>query len=243
MSGKTEPTPWGARLVRRADLFLFSLNLAWMSTWYLLDWTSICRVLPLRGDVDEVFHWHFWMPEPGFVLRQVVYSFALCIPFALVLFLLARVSLAGAYLRVIAGAFAITGFPFYALCVGGPFSGRFILYPGYELELTFEAVAVLVCAVLYYLRRWPVPTAASLLLLLLHFNLWAWLTGNHVGPFALIGAFPAWFKMSALQIGLRVCIIMMYHNGFPVIGFLSTLGSSLDLKLSSDRASRATGPA
>jgi len=147
----------------------------------LLDWTSICRVLPLRGDVDEVFHWHFWMPEPGLVLRQVVYSFALCIPFALVLFLLARVSLAGAHLRVIAGAFAITGFPFYALCVGG--------------------------------------------------------------PFALIGAFPAWFKMSALQIGLRVCIIMMYHNGFPVIGFLSTLGSGLDLKLSSDRASRATGPA
>jgi hypothetical protein len=36
--------------------------------------------------------------------------------------------------------------------------------------------------------------------------------------------------------------MMMYHNGFPVIGFLSAISAALDLKLSSGRAPRAAAP-
>jgi hypothetical protein len=211
-----------------------------MTTWYVLGHTNLGL-----SDVDTVFHSHFWMPEPGWVTRQVVYSFVLCIPFSLVLFLLARLCPVDWYLRAIAGAFAITAFPFHAF-----YSDQFAHYSEYvELPLAFgvmvflalalEPVALLVCAVLCYVRRWRIPIALSALALLLHFSLWAWVTGNYAGPFALVGRFGPWITLSTLQIGLRVCIMMMYHNGFPAIGFLSALSSGLDLKLSSGRAPRA----
>jgi len=98
-----EPAPPGAaRVARLANIILFSLNLAWITTWYV-----VCHTTFGLSDVDTVFHWHFWMPEPGWVARQVVYSFVLCIPFSLVFFLLAHVSGVGRFLRAVTGPFAI----------------------------------------------------------------------------------------------------------------------------------------
>ena len=236
MSEVREPAPGASKVARRANIILFSLNLAWMTIWYLVGHTSLGL-----SDVNTVFHWHFGMPEPGWVARQVVYSFVLCMPFSLVFFLLARVSRAGRHLGAIGGAFAITAFPFHAL-----YTGEFVFNPKYLdvqlalrvmvfVILVLEPVALLVCAVLYYVRRWAVPIALNAVVLLLHFSLWAWVSGNYAGPLALIRIFAPWPRAPALQIGLRVCIMMIFHNGFPAIGFLSALSSGLDIKLSSDR--------
>jgi hypothetical protein len=227
--------PWMAKLVRRANIILFSLNVAWMTTLYVLLHTNISLGV---GEVFTVFHWRFWMPEPGWVVGQVVYSLLLCIPFSLFFFLLARLSRAGRYLPAIAGTVAIAALPFYALHVGGSaFSLRdenlALAFPSpVFLVLALEALAVLVCALVCYVRRWRVPIALSTLVLLLHFGLWAWASGNYASPLSLLRQFRPYITLSPLQKALRVCIMMLYHNGFPAIGFLSCLASVVDLKLS-----------
>jgi hypothetical protein len=208
-----------------------------MTVWYVFQRTSLFNNWPLQGDVPVVFHWHFWMPEPGAVLRQVAYSFALCIPLFIVLFLLARLSVANAYLRALAGGFAISGFPLFALGFSGHHFGPQVAW------LLLETMAVLACGALYYMRRWPLPGALGVALLLLHFGLWAWATGYHASPLMMIGRYPSWRGFSAIQAGLGVCIMMMYHNGFPVIGFVSALCSGLDIKLLSLRTPDAAAAA
>ena len=231
MSIARTAAPWAATLARGSNIFLFSLNLAWIATWYLLEDTVLGRELPLWGDEVRVFNWRIWMPEPGEGLRLVVYWFALCVPLSLVLLWLARVSLAGAYLRAIAGAFALTGFPFLAL----KFNNQFLQprYLGHTTWLILEVMAVLALGVLYYLRRSRPSVIAIIILLLAHFGFWARVTGKYAPPMALVRAFPAWCHMPALEMIPRVCIMMIYHNAFPVIGFLSAFSSAVDLKLAS----------
>jgi hypothetical protein len=42
-----------------------------------------------------------------------------------------------------------------------------------------EVTAVLVCGILYYFQRWPVPVIVNVFILLLHFSFWSWVTGNY----------------------------------------------------------------
>jgi hypothetical protein len=133
------------------------------------------------------------------------------------------------------GAVAITGFPLYALFEDYRFKSAFILYPGHCLELTLETMIVLTCGVLYYLRRWPVPPAVSFVILLGHFILWAWVTGKHANPLALAGTILPEYRMSTLGVAFRVCVMMIFFNGFPALGFLSASAAALDLKLSSQQ--------
>jgi len=140
---------------------------------------------------------------------------------------------------ICAGPVAITGFPLYYLFGRYRFNPAFILYPGHCLELTLETLVVLTCGVLYYLRRWPIPSAVSLVILLGHFILWAWVTGNHANPFVLRHTILPEYRMSTLGVAFRVCVMMIYFNGFPAIGFLSASAAALDLKLSSQQAGSA----
>jgi hypothetical protein len=239
MSGMTGPGSRVARLVPWANMCLFSLNLAWMTIWYEggfhFSWPH--PHWPVR-----ILYWPFWMPEPPVVLGHVVWSFALSIPIFLVLLLLARVARAHLFLRAFPGAFAIVGYPFFALRLNGIIfhSPRI---PGHEFWLILETVAVLACGVLYYLRRWPLPSATGVLLLLAHFSFWGWMTESYCNLFDRISAYPPEWRLPPLEVVLGVCIIMLFHYGFPAIGFLSALSSGLYLKLSSDRAPRAAGGA
>jgi len=242
MGGVGGSAPWVGKVVRRANLFLFSLNLAWMTTWYLLQRTSLCNGWPLQGDVVRISHSYFWMPEPGVVVRQAAYSFVLCVPFVFVLFVLARFPRVSAFLRAAAGAFALTGFPILALWFCSEFL-NLAHWLDHIVWLIPETVAVLACGTLFYLRKWPLPGVVNIALLLAHFSLWAWLTGQYTPPFAFINAFPPELRRSVLEVGFRLCIMTMYHDGFPVIGFLSALIAAMDLKLAGSRATKATMPA
>jgi hypothetical protein len=180
------------------------------------------------------------MPEPTVELGQVVWSFALAIPIFLVLLLLARVARAHLFLRVLPGAFAIVGYPLFALRLNAILFGSPRI-PGHEFWLILETVAVLACGVLYYLRRWPFPPAAGVLLLLAHFSLWGWVNEDYGSLFALISQYPSEWRLPAVEVVLGICICMLSRYGFPAIGFLSALSSGLHFKLSSDWASHATG--
>lgn len=240
MTGVTEATPWVARFVHSANLYLFSLNLAWMTTLYKGDGLWIRGEYWPHHQLPRFLYLQTWMPDPPVVFFLLACAFALSIPTFLTLLLMARASLARTCLGAFAGAFAIVGYPFFALRLTN-YLWDVTRIPGHEFRLLLEAVAVLGCGVLYYLRRWRLPTRVSVLLLLVHFSLWAWATNCYASPFTAMEVYPQ--RMPWLVKGLGICFSMMFHYSFPVIGFLSALSSGLELKLSSPRLPLATGTA
>jgi hypothetical protein len=224
--------------VHWASLFLFSLNLAWMTTFYNGGWVWIGEDYWPRFERRFLF-WQIWMPDPQGILSTLGYALALSIPIFLILLLMARASLARTCLRAFAGAFAIVGYPFFALRLTDYF-WNVTHIAGHEFGLLLETVAVLGCGVLYYLRRWPLSTGVSALLLLVHFSLWAWVTHCYASPFTESALYRHhWNVVARIEIWLGICFSMMLHYSFPVIGFLSALSSGVDLKLASGRAPRA----
>lgn len=231
-----------AKLVGWATRALLALDLSWMMIWrertFSPPWFSrFCW--PYAHWPVRLLFWWFWMPEPPTVLGQVALSFLLSIPIFLFLLLLMRVSLTRVFLGFFTAIFAIAGYPFFALRFPDYF-----MYPqritGYGPLLLLETMAVLSGAILFYLRKLLLPSTAGVLLLLLHFGLWAWLTGNYVFPSSLIAAYPTWWRLPRLEVEVGICVDLLFYFGFPVIGLLSALSSGLDLKLSSDRTPRAT---
>jgi hypothetical protein len=93
-------------------------------------------------------------------------------------------------------------------------------------------LAVSACGVLYCLGRLRLPVAVGLLLLLAHFGLWGWVTANYANLFVLIRLYPPQWRLPALEVVCGICIMMLYHYGFPLIGFLSALSSALCLRSS-----------
>ena len=263
MTGGTEVTPRGARLVHWANLYLFSLNLAWITTTYkAASWTMTDYWL-LAGRQLLYLYRKIHMPNPPICFFILVWAFALSVPIFLILLLMARASRARTCLRAFAGAFAIVAYPFFALLlstdwiIGPPESGLGIMGPLRIPEsewrlllgtsgLLLETVAVLACGVLYYLRRWPHSTRVGALLLLGHFGLWAWVTHCYGNPYAILtNSFPYPSKGGSIVPGIKIwlplSLSMMFLYSFPGIGFLSALSSGLDFRLSSGRAARATG--
>jgi hypothetical protein len=110
--------------------------------------------------------------EGATVLDQVVWTVALTAIVFLFWRFLAQYSLARAFLRTLAGVFALAGFPLVALRFptlffqASAFEYRFAIGSSW---LFCEIAMVLLCAVLYYLGKWPVPDAVSIVLLVLHF--------------------------------------------------------------------------
>ncbi|MDR3676174.1 MAG: hypothetical protein P4N24_11840 [Acidobacteriota bacterium] len=239
MTGVTEATPLGARFVHWANLYLFSLNLAWMTTFYNGGWIWIPEDYWPRFELRFLF-WKTWIPDPHGILSTLGYALALSVPIFLILLLMARARLARICLRAFAGAFAIVGYPSFALRLTEYFLNDTHI-AGHEFGLLLETVAVLGCGVLYYLRRWHLPTGVSVLLLLVHFSLWAWVTHCYASPFTESALFRHhWDVVARIEIWLGICFSMMLHYSFPVIGFLSALSSGLELKLSSPRLPLAT---
>lgn len=231
MIARTQSAPRLARVVRWNNLFLFSANLGWMTIWCEGSsvWGRWVHWPPPHWPA-RLLIWNFWMPEPPVVLFQVAYSLALTIPVFLALLLLARVGQFRLLLHIFAGAFAIVGYPFFAL----QFNDLFFSSPsisGHEISLFLETVAVLAGGVLYYLRSRLLPPVAGALIILAHFSLWAWVTRSYGNPFGLIGAYHPGFIVPAPGVALGICISLLFHYGFPVIGFLSAFTSGLSLRL------------
>jgi hypothetical protein len=97
---------------------------------------------------------------------------------------------------------------------------HFVRIEEYTPMLVFEMLLVLLCGGLYHLRKWPIPESVSLILLLLHFGLWAWVSGCWVSPIQEVRVYGIG--------GLGIWISTAFYFGFPVLGFLSTLSWAIN---------------
>jgi hypothetical protein len=194
---------------------LLSLNVAWLMIWYFGQ----------RGSLEPLSHYlinlyrHSQITEPQIVLEQVAWSLVLATLIFLAFRIVAHVSESTVLLLTLAGAIALIGFPLLDLCFPDLFfqslanQGRFTVQ---TLWLVLEMLLTLTCGLLYYLQRWPIPTGPSILFLALHFALWGWITGNYVGLRTEIQHYG--FGSFAFVVST------MFYFGFPVLGFLSSLG-------------------
>ena len=204
------------RLARRAHELTFSLNLAWIVVW---DPRITHKTLVHRPLVRTL--------EPPTILDQAEWSLFLAAIIFVILLVLDRFSPVRLSLRTLAGMCALGGFPVLALHTPGYFfqtlayEDRFAIARGWAL---CELAIVLICALLYYVRRWPAPNAASVLLLISHFGFWSWLTGTHRNPILEARAY------GSLTLGFWFSLVFFW--GFPVLGFLASLAWGLYVKTS-----------
>jgi hypothetical protein len=224
---------------RGIALGLISLNAAWLMVWYqrvrshvLFSWNQAAFYL-------QHLSWHLRLVEPATVLEQVVWSLALSMPIFMLLLLLTYVQRLPRSIGLVAWCFCVSGFPAYALCF--PFDFPFHFYPpplsdfssppliivgSNRIWLALETAAVLFGGILFYVRKWLAPLVPTILLLFLHFSLWAWLTHSYVTPEWEARAYGSWSS--------SVLISTACSFGFPVLGFISTLCTDLYLRRADD---------
>lgn len=239
MSRIAEPTSRVVRLVGWGQLFLFGLNVAWITAWCKPDWDF--KLFIVRYDQLSLRFWELplTMPEGAAPLHQVMLTLVFSVPFFIGVLLLVRVAAVEVFLRAFAGAFAIAAFPLVALHFGFPVFGP--VYPPYpsgteSAPWLLQILGVLGVGVVYYFRRRSFPWALGLLVLIFHFSLWAWKAGTYTYTYNW------WRYYSSYPYPLIVILVdYTYFFGFPVIGFLSALSTGWYLRLSSDQAPRAAG--
>ena len=221
MDRNTAVVGWQLRWIHE---LLFSLNLAWMVIWYeRLRRAELLYRLPIGRYVYERMHFL----EPETVITQVCWSIIVGVSVFVLFRLFSRFWLTGVVIRTFAGVLAVAGFPFFAL------TGRLAYFEPLRIQayspfLVFETLVVLLCASLYYFRKWPLPPRLGVALLFLHFSLWAWLADTWVSPVQ---------EISGYGLGsLGIWVSTLFHFGFPLWGFLSSLAWARYLK--SDQSPR-----
>jgi hypothetical protein len=191
---------------------LFSLNLAWILVWHE-------RVRSKRqSSLAHYLYTHIRFIEPQTVVEQVCWSLIVGVSIFLLLWLLSKLWTTETLMRTLGGAVSIAGFPLLVVTMPFVLLHRLII-EAYAPIFVFETFLVLLCGGLYHLRKWPVPESLSLVLLFLHFGLWAWVSGYWVSPM---------WEVRVYGIGsLGIWISTAFYIGFPVLGFLSTLSWAL----------------
>ncbi len=208
------------RILQWTHELLFSMNCAWMMVWVNRQ-RERPWIFPWTEQVPFLLRWyrHIHLIEPTSVLEQVVWSILAGVVIWIVLRLLARFILTRIVLRDFAGPFALAGFPFFALC----FSGAFFNPPRISTHgtlLLLETVAVLICGILYSLRKWPLPVPLNIFFLFLHFGLWAWVTGNYIDPSLQIRSYGLWsigIWISTLYVAVNFLTDLLYSAVNPRI--------------------------
>jgi hypothetical protein len=213
------------------ELFL-SLNVAWMIVWFEIQGgRHLGRFFFLPWERKLYFSFRSLHPEA--VVFQTLWSVILASLLFLLVHILTRFSRTDAFLRVLAGASGIAGFPVLALHSPRLFSIPYEIMVGdywqwfYPVEsyrpwLIIEVLAASIWATLYYVRQWPVSRVLTSFSLISHFGLWSWAGGMHVNVLDLAHAYGSLrtaFWMSAI-----------YFWGFPILGFLASLTWCLYLR-------------
>jgi hypothetical protein len=212
------PSPW----LRWTHEYMFSLNLAWAIVWiegvntkYMggpVVAAYFCRffrkTIPFLAERDSIVFWEL-----------VVWSFMLSVAFFASLRMLSPFAVTDVALRTASGAAAIAMFPLAMWIPAGP---AYQIAP-YHIAL-LEVIVVLTCGVLYYLRKSPLSTMLMLIVLLVHFTIWAWLRGSYFDVFACISDYRSNTYYHSWGRTLSVCSLkMLYTFGFPVIGLLASM--------------------
>lgn len=210
--------------------FLFSLNLVWAVVWVERAKSKLPEgpfVAPFVPALIRRVYRHVGALQGETVWDQIIWSIVLAAFIFLILRLAARFWIAGAFLRSLAGISALAAFPLAALqypigflqapAFGNPFAIRTPWLAG-------EVIFILICGSLYYLGKWPIANGLSILLLILHFGLWSWLTGTYVNLFVWARAYG--------RVSLGFWASAAFYWGCPVIGFLASLTWGLYVKMS-----------
>jgi hypothetical protein len=212
--------------VRLVYEMLLSFDISWLLVWYGRQ-RGILSAIPIMGKPLNShlssLYMHTHITEPQTTLDQVTWSVLVGVCVFLAFHLLGSFAPTTIFLSTVGGAIAVAGLPLSGLLYPllflepHPAPHPFTLQGPFAIDerwLILEATVALMCALLYFLRRWPVPTLLSILILGLHFGLWAWVSGNYVSPLveakhSAVLSFPFW-------------ISTIYYWGATVLGFLAT---------------------
>jgi hypothetical protein len=200
----------------------FSWNAAWLVVWVAQHRDP--KVV-LVFSVHKLYLYVHTL-EPEVVLWQALWSCSLAAVVSPAVWYLARFRVARALLCVSAGAVALAGFPVVALLYPSSFFQTLAFEDRFAVGfpwLICELVAVLACALLFSLDKWPVPAITSLVVCALHFGFWSWLTGMHVN---IPDEGRRYWSVRALQHGplwLAFLLSIWFFWAFAVLGFLATL--------------------
>lgn len=196
----------------RIQAALFSLNLAWIIVWFE-------RTLSKRQFLfAHYLYTHLRFVEPQTVIEQVCWSLIIGIFIFVLVWLLSHFGRVERLMLNLGAGISIAGFPMLAVTFPLLFF-HFVRIEAYTAVLVFEMLLALLFSCLYRLRKWPVPQPVSLILLLFHFGLWAWVSGCWVSPIQ---------EVRVYGIGsLGIWISTAFYFGFPVLGFSSTLSWAL----------------
>jgi hypothetical protein len=211
--------------VSRIHDFFFSWNLAWLTVWFELWRSSNPFIFQLGG--LQMRH-RYWLrisgihTEPSGIFEQFFWSIVLGTTILIVFVLLKWIWTPGRVFRGAAGIIAIAGFPLIVLYFL-PFSlisSIHILYEGRFADAFFVLAAIeigvaIFCAVLYLSQKWPLTTIPTISLLVVHFGLWAWVSGMWIDPMVEIH-----FYRENIVAGV---ISTTCHFGPPVLGLLASL--------------------
>jgi hypothetical protein len=186
---------------------LFSLNLAWILVWHE-RWRS-----KRQSSLTHYLYTHIRFIEPQTVIEQVCWSVIIGVSIFLLLWLFSQFWTTEALMSTLGGGVSIAGFPLFVVTF--PLMFFHLSIRAYDPIFVFETIVALVCGGLYHLRKWPVPEGVGFVLVILHFGLWAWVSGCWVSPLQ---------EVRVYGIGsLGIWISTAFYLGFPVLGFLSTL--------------------
>jgi hypothetical protein len=223
MSGTREMISGPSRWLRWVHEYMFALNLVW-----IVVWIERVRTKALGGPV--LAHWVFAFGHSIYqhvfinnftIMDQLIWSFAMA---SVVFFLLRFFSLfsGGDFaMRTIAGAAAIAAYPIATLFYG-------LAYPdccneAARIVFSLEVIIVLICGILFYLRKGRISGPLMIVALALHFTLWAWITSSYFNIPEFVSAtrtayyHPSWRRTLA-SLGLE----MVFTFGFPAFGFLAS---------------------
>lgn len=170
--------------------------------------------------------WTLLRTVPPDVVNQVEWSLFFGSVVFIVILVFDKTKLIKIMLKTFAGVCALAGLPLVALAYPGAFFHR-LGYLDRHLNrfalptslLICELLVAVMCGVLYYLRRWPFPTAANLVLLILHFSFWSWLSGTHQNSLAAAHAYYSQWASLPLEFWFWA----IFFWGFPLLGFLSSI--------------------
>jgi len=228
----SRPTRW----VRWAYEYTLSLNLAWIAVWVERGTNKFIGGRILADYIAALVGGAYQLASPiggHTVLEQLVWSFALAAIGFLFLRLLSRFPVTQLLLSSIGGVVSIASLPI-AACLSlfgiGPSTYHF---EAYRAELYLEVVVVLICALLFYFRKRFLTIPLMIVVLVLHFAIWAWVTGCYVNIPSSFEALrsSAYYHPWKRTLG-TLSLAVIFNFGFPVIGFLASLTWALYIKLS-----------
>jgi len=216
----------GSRL-RWAHECMFSLNLGWTIVWIERVQGKILGGNVLSRYVSSLVRGAYQLVSPigGYtILEQLVWSFALAAVFFLLLRLLSRFTVVNAALRTIAGVVAIVGFPLAGTLVPFGFISAASRIDAYHRGLFLEVIIVVICAVLYYRRKPLFSMPLIVLVVLLHFGVWTWITSSYVNVPAFITDLRSseYYHPWRRTLG-SLSLAMAFNFGFPILGFLASI--------------------